>query len=876
MESQIPQNTLHGDPAFSLHEYHNCLQQAADYVLHRLNIDKIDLAIVEGSGMLDLSHHLFKDLQITEISMHDIPHCPIPTAIGHKQELLYAVMQGRRTLIFNGRIHYYEGYRVHQQAFPAFLSAYMSCSVFITTNAAGFINQGMKIGDLALITDHISMINKAYDGLASLDYQLFNKGGLKSSNEIQDHELINLTRQSFLDTGVKLTEGPYCYFALPNYESPAEIQIMHGLGSATVGASTLPEQVACYMAGMRRVVISSATSPSAGMSAEAIDGEEVLLGGKICVANFAKVIPNLVGKLGDQWFQRERPKNLSGLLASASKSALRLQRQEVDGQAIAEKLVKVIQAKIGGAKVKQANWLMSSTLATQFGQVFSAKTVYFINLKDIASLRTRSFEEGSIFIGIDKDGQIILGIRQPYLEGMLPYEYSIILKALKTLGVSTINIYLEASSISDDSLNGHVHKVSHYYNKRFYKHTETGRDYHPEPKPTQEEGGRSLFVSEGNMLPSRTELNFAKKCRLDLYTITNLSVLEIAEYLSIRPNVYAVAKQDLGNADETVQEFTTQSAHFEGGQTVAQVADEPTIKRREVAVGYAATFDVSHSKDGIYETAAKVKEVIGLVDNVVVLERETFEVLFTDLATQFTVEKAVKLNLKDYKNEERSVGLIKIVSKEGLPVLVISETLNYQSHVPFQTLLLPMRITIIGCESKNFVSCPHIWNLQSRLNPEPLTAGDLFIVRDHANISAQSPGIGPNIDEYGPRFYDISQMYEKRFTALLQEAVSSTGAKHAEGQVFWVNNSAVPSPVYAQMAEGLSNEKVTFKGMLKSGVSELMAVHHRASPYKLTSAMVGIVTDSTVRRQEQHERYVAGVERLAAAVFGGFSRLQAV
>jgi hypothetical protein len=54
------------------------------------------------------------------------------------------------------------------------------------------------------------------------------------------------------------------------------------------------------------------------------------------------------------------------------------------------------------------------------------------------------------------------------------------------------------------------------------------------------------------MLPSRTELNFAKKCGLDLYTITNLSVLEIAEYLSLIPNVFAVAKQDLGNADETV------------------------------------------------------------------------------------------------------------------------------------------------------------------------------------------------------------------------------------------------------------------------------------------------------------------------------------
>ena len=122
--------------------------------------------------------------------------------------------------------------------------------------------------------------------------------------------MVDLTREAFLETGVKLTEGPYCYFALPNYESPAEIQIMHGLGAATVGASTLPEQIACFMSGMRRVIISSATSPSAGMSSEAIDGEEVLIGGQKCVANFAKVIPKLVSKLDDSFFVKKRPNKL--------------------------------------------------------------------------------------------------------------------------------------------------------------------------------------------------------------------------------------------------------------------------------------------------------------------------------------------------------------------------------------------------------------------------------------------------------------------------------------------------------------------------------------------------------------------------------------
>jgi len=183
------------------------------------------VSIVEGSGLLEISDHLFRDAgdSVKVISLHDIPHCPVPTAIGHKQDLLYAVMQGRRTIIWNGRIHYYEGYRVHHQAFPAFLSAYLGCSVFITTNAAGFINQKMAIGDLALITDHISMIHKSYDGVASLDTQLFNEGGALSSSHLYDQEMVDIARQAIIESGVKLTEGPYCYFALPNYESPAEI-----------------------------------------------------------------------------------------------------------------------------------------------------------------------------------------------------------------------------------------------------------------------------------------------------------------------------------------------------------------------------------------------------------------------------------------------------------------------------------------------------------------------------------------------------------------------------------------------------------------------------------------------------------------------------
>ena len=384
---------------------------------------------------------------------------------------------------------------------------------------------------------------------------------------------------------------------------------------------------------------------------------------------------------------------------------------------------------------------------------------------------------------------------------MLPYEYSVILKALKALQIHNINVYFEASSVTDVSLNGKVHKVCRYFNKRFFKFTETGRDYHAElgkqiVHKEECKDGKSLFISEGNLLPSKTELGLAKKANFDLYTITNLSFMDIAHYLTMKPSLYAVAKTDLGNASEVVEEFSANTAHFQGQVKIDLVPEEDGhIKGRATHLDYAATFDVVHSRDCIYDTSAKVKEILGTVDNLVVFERETFEVFINEQAgSAFKIEKAVRLNLKEYKcSADKHVDLIKITTtKDATPILVLSETLTYQMHVPFQTLLLPMRIAILGSECKNFLACPHVWNLQWARNAEKLEAGDLFVVKDHANISAQSPGIGPNIDEYGPRFYDISSMYEKRFTQLLNEVVAASGAKNTFGEVFWINNSSVP------------------------------------------------------------------------------------
>jgi 5-methylcytosine-specific restriction endonuclease McrBC regulatory subunit McrC len=101
--------------------------------------------------------------------------------------------------------------------------------------------------------------------------------------------------------------------------------------------------------------------------------------------------------------------------------------------------------------------------------------------------------------------------------------------------------------------------------------------------------------------------------------------------------------------------------------------------------------------------------------------------------------------------------------------------------------------------------------------------------------------------------------------------------KHNVGDLFWINNTNIPNMTHVNLAAGLSNDRVCFKGVTKTGVSELMAVHHRnpQSSYKLTSAMVGIVTDAVVRKQKKTENYKEGVKNLFNSLWTSFSTFQA-
>lgn len=158
-----------------------------------------------------------------------------------------------------------------------------------------------------------------------------------------------------------------------------------------MGASTVPEKLACYISGMKKVTFSTASSPSAGMSNGQIDGDEVLQAGVKSVENLAKILDPFIAKIPHHIFENKRPK--VSLMAHHQKSINTKRLENLDVDVVTKKIVDKVQSFAKDKEISRVVWLMSDNLVSEFFTKIGSQagpSIYFINLKDIAELRSRS------------------------------------------------------------------------------------------------------------------------------------------------------------------------------------------------------------------------------------------------------------------------------------------------------------------------------------------------------------------------------------------------------------------------------------------------------------------------------------------------------
>jgi purine-nucleoside phosphorylase len=108
---------------------------------------KPDLAIVLGSGLGNFADCIEV---IKSFSTNKLHGYPASTVLGHNGKIIFGRYKNRNLLLFQGRIHFYEGYSLSECILPVIISNELYTRKIILTNAAGGINYKYQPGNLML------------------------------------------------------------------------------------------------------------------------------------------------------------------------------------------------------------------------------------------------------------------------------------------------------------------------------------------------------------------------------------------------------------------------------------------------------------------------------------------------------------------------------------------------------------------------------------------------------------------------------------------------------------------------------------------------------------------------------------------------------
>ena len=254
----------------------------------RLSGFQPEVLIILGSGLGRLGDRLPSPIVIP---YGEVPHMKFSTAPGHAGRFLAGELGGRRVLMMQGRLHYYEGYEMQDIVYPIRLSRLLGADRLIVTNAAGGINTSYRPGELMLINDFIKL--NAPDPLIGPNIDGFGPR-FPDMSRVFDREYMDLFRGIAQAHGERVHEGVYYYCTGPRYETPAEIRAMRYLGADAVGMSTVPECVAARHAGMRILGVSLITNMAAGILDKPLSGEEVIEAGNAASERLSLFVTELL------------------------------------------------------------------------------------------------------------------------------------------------------------------------------------------------------------------------------------------------------------------------------------------------------------------------------------------------------------------------------------------------------------------------------------------------------------------------------------------------------------------------------------------------------------------------------------------------------
>ncbi len=155
---------------------------------------------------------------------------------------------------------------------------------------------------------------------------------------------------------------------------------------------------------------------------------------------------------------------------------------------------------------------------------------------------------------------------------------------------------------------------------------------------------------------------------------------------------------------------------------------------------------------------------------------------------------------------------------EGQSVMIMQGRAHYYEGYPMTQVGFPIRVMIrLGVEYLI------VTNAAGAVNPD-YEPGDVMLINDHISLIAMAglnPLRGPNIDEFGERFPDMSQQYNPALLATARKVAKENNLNVREGVYICLAGPSFESPADLRFLRGIGVDAV---GM--STVPEVITAHH--------------------------------------------------
>ncbi|MBO9619211.1 MAG: purine-nucleoside phosphorylase [Niabella sp.] len=249
-----------------------------------------EVGIVLGSGLGNFAQHIQVE---KEVPYSEIPNFPVSTVKGHSGKLIFGRLAGKKVVAMAGRFHFYEGYTPQEVVFPVRVMQQLGIKQLLLSNAAGGVNPGFAVGDIMIITDHISfgtpnpLVGKNIDEWGTR---------FPDMSEPYKKELIFRAREICGAAQIDVREGVYYAVTGPTFETRAEYKMIHILGADAVGMSTVQEAIVANHMGLDVFAVSIITDLGIRDEENTITHEEVLEAAKQAEPKLAHLFTQMVAQ----------------------------------------------------------------------------------------------------------------------------------------------------------------------------------------------------------------------------------------------------------------------------------------------------------------------------------------------------------------------------------------------------------------------------------------------------------------------------------------------------------------------------------------------------------------------------------------------------